>query len=148
MTNMTFTGCISNYPVLQLSNCSSGQGEVGMANSIFHSNVNENGAAGIQLSSGCRLSLQNVSFVGNKGKLGTGLVLEPGSHMVAMDSVFKDNIAQVNGGVLAAQSSSASLIRCELMNNTAGNSGGAVFTEVSGTTPWLQPPIANMFSYV
>ena len=102
-----------------------------MIRPTFKSNVNKNGSAGIKVTSGCRLKLQNGSFIGNFGKTGSVLDIDDGVHVIIEDSIFKNNTAWRHGGVMRVHKSVVWMLNCHFMDNFAKKRGGVVNGEVS-----------------
>lgn len=114
-----------------ISNCSLDDRKIMIAKAEFMSNINENGTAGIRVSSKCRLHLEGVLFVNNLGTIGPAIDIFDGAEVVVSTSIFEANRASRDGGAIHVHGSAVFVSWCNFTKNIADSSGGVIAAKVS-----------------
>ena len=129
LSKVVFGNCNSatGAPLVQISDCRSVDDKINLMEVEFRSNWRNGGPMGIKISSGCHVQVENSLFDSNTG---AAMDIANGTNVMIRNSTFKDNLSLSNG-TIHALGANVTIENCNFINNTAGHSGGAVFTEVT-----------------
>lgn len=138
LTGVELSKCsLTADPLVVIQNCSFREAVVIMKDAKFNANANINGAASIEVSSGCHLQLEDSLFQDNAGRFGAALNIKAGASVSIGNSTFVGNAATLQGGAITMNNATLSITSSNFTSNRAagnGSFGGAISAQVLADT--------------